>query len=725
MFAKQRKGNPMNPLKRLAALAILLVFTLTMALTGCSGAATVASSSSSSSEPSESASSTSAESKPVLELVGKPWVSSTLSGNLPPQAPEAKDDLYLHFNYDYLASHEGENKAAMTDRADEIKDTVIDAVKDGSKTSHDLEQLRIFYNQAADLDTVVATGYSDIQPYLDRIDAVRSIDEMNALLAANDFPFSPFVLANVKTVDTRTENVVGISPDFVFCDALIDGGTYYHDYEDPQTQEAMETMLEGYATYTLIDLISMGKNQQLATLTIRQIMQFEKEHGKHLEAQDTFLKKDFGELSQAVRDSYCTLDELCALCPNFPMRETLVKLGKDGSPLYTVTREWLEAFNGLWTQDNLEAIKEAAKANIVAETRSLHDPSFMNQVLALSGEEVLDADAFAYQACDDNNTLAQVLAKVYVDEKLGPEAKTRLESLSKELVDEYKELIRDTAWMSEEAKSRVIEKLDHVTLNILEPVSGYFDYSGLELTPTEQGGTLLSNYLKLKQYRYDCEKKMIGQRAAPASTWYAVEPTIMNAFYDPESNSINIFPGFVTSLVYDDSMSDDELLARLGWTIAHEISHGFDYQGAQLDAYGQPNPLFEDADVDKFVTKCSALALYFQGIEMEPGHMVDGKAVVGEAAADLSGMQVILEVLHNRSGVDYAKFFENASLIWAQVMPVEYFPLYAADVHPLSNLRVNVSSQMFKDFYDAFNVSEGDVMYLAPDERIVIWGPDA
>ena len=198
--------------------------------------------------------------------------------------------------------------------------------------------------------------------------------------------------------------------------------------------------------------------------------------------------------------------------------------------------------------------------------------------------------------------------------------------------------------MGEESRQRVIEKLDHMTLNVLEPAGGYYDFSGIELTPTDQGGTLLGNYLKLKQYRLDQESKMVGQPAVAACPWFFVRPTEMNAFYDPTSNSINIYPGYVTSLIYTEDMSDLDLLAGAGFTIGHEISHGFDYQGAQFDAYGTPNPVFTDADVDSFVLKCSTLALYYNGIEIAPGTMVNGQYVVTEASADLCGMQAILEL---------------------------------------------------------------------------------
>ena len=659
-------------------------------------------------------------------LVGKPWVTSMLQGNLPVEEPEAKDDLYAHYAYDYLVAHQNEstnpNVSAMADHAGELKDTVVAAIKDESKAGHDLEQLRIFYNQAADTDALEATGLSEVQPYIDRIDAVTSLEELNALVAADDFPFSPFITAVVKTNDTRATNIVGVYPNFLFSNALLVGGTNYAETDDPTAQQASNVQLAGMGLYVSADLEASGMDSDSALEASKQLMEFEKSHGKYLEGTTTYVKADFGAMAEDARANALTLDELCDLSPNYPIKETLAKLGKDGAKQYTVSRKWLKAFNDVWTAEHLEDLKLMAKAKVLDETRPYRAQSKKGGDIELPQ---VSADAFAYTACNSLNTFAQVLAKTYVDEGIPAQAKERLTELSQQIIDTYKDLVDDTAWMGEKSKQRVEEKLEHVAINVLEPEGGYFDYSGLELVPSDKGGTLLSNYLICKQYRYDCEAKLVGQPAIKSSTWFMIEPTTMNAFYESENNSINIVPGYVTSLLYADDMSEEDLLGGIGFTVAHEISHGFDYQGAQSDAYGRPEPVYDEADVDAFVAKTSALAQYYSGIELHPEVVLDGQALVAEAAADLSGMQAMLEIARASDDFDYQRFFDNMCKTWAQVIPRAVFSVFAADTHPLANLRVNVNSQMFDPLYDTFGVVEGDGMYLAPDKRIVMWGPNA
>ena len=659
------------------------------------------------------------------ELMGKPWVTTIFQGNLPAEQPEAKDDLYTHYNYEYLASHQEQPSMKAVEYGSELQETNLTVIEDTSKTSHDLEQLRIFYEQASDAEELQKRGLSDVQPYLDRIDAVTSIEEMNELLTAEDFPFSPFVMTYITLSDTRDVNIVNVHANLAFVDPIMEGGVYYQDSDDPQAQESMEAAIQNVALSSFIDLRVAGMTEDETAEAMSKILEFERAHGKYCEYSGMYATQDFGAMADATRESFFTLDELCAACPNYPMKETLDKLGKGASPCYVASPKWLDAFNGLWTPENLEAIKLTAKLKVLDETRPYRDPTAMNQLREEAGQSTLDAESFAYEACNQQDTFAIVLAETYVDEALGPNAKPRLTELSQRLVDKYKELVDSTGWLSEESQQRVIEKLDNMTLNVLEPTGGYYDFSGLELTPTDEGGTLFENYLKLRQYRLDQESKMVGQPAVAACPWFTVRPTEMNAFYDPVSNSINIYPGFVTSLLYTDDMSDLELISKAGFTISHEISHGFDYEGAQFDAYGTPNPVFADADADAFVLKCSTLALYYNGLEVEPGVTVNGERVVTEAAADLSGMQAILELAGEAEDVDYDEFFANASSMWAEVLPETLLPNLLLDAHPFVNHRVNVNAQMFDPIYDELGVAEGDGMYLAPEERINIWGPNA
>ena len=707
------------------ATTLFLTLIMALVLVACGGDAGDSADASAGGEETSAAASTEASVESTGELKGKPWVTSILMGNLPPEQPEMKDDLFTHYTYDYLASHQLQPSSAILDHAAELQAANLAMIKDESKTGHDLEQLRIFFGQASDTEGLKEKGLADLQPYLDRIDAATSLEEMNALLAADDFPFSPFVTAIISSDDTRDVNIATVQPNLVLVDAVLVGGTYYQDTDDPQQQEAMDLAVRNAGVFTTTDLADMGMSSEEVASAFDTILGFEKVHGKYIDYNGKYSTMDFGAAADAARNSQFTPEELYAACPNFPMQATLDKLGKGASPRFTSTREWLNAFNELWTEENLDTIKLVAKASLLKETRPYRYSASQNKLYEDAGRPAPDAETFAYDACNQSNTLAIVLAENYINDTLGANAKDRLTALSQQIIDAYKNLISETPWMSAESQDRVIEKLDNMTLNVLEPVGGYYSFDGVELTPTDEGGTLLDNYLKLKQYHQDKQSKMIGQPVVAACPWFYVKPTELNAFYDPVSNSINILPGYVTSLVYTEDMSDADLLSGVGFSIGHEISHGFDYDGAQFDAYGTPNPIFTGGDVDAFVLKSSALASYYKGIEVMPGTNVNGENVVTEATADLCGLQATLAIAAQSDNMDYDAFFGHNAYLWATVVPEETMPTLLLDAHPLVNLRTNINAQMFDPIYTELGVKEGDGMYLAPEERINIYGPNS
>ena len=131
------------------------------------------------------------------------------------------------------------------------------------------------------------------------------------------------------------------------------------------------------------------------------------------------------------------------------------------------------------------------------------------------------------------------------------------------------------------------------------------------------------------------------------------------------------------------------------------------------------------SDVEAFVAQRDRLADYYSTIEYLEGKKVDGVKVSAEAAADLVGMQVVLETAKSKADFNYEDFFNMNAMLWAQVNPEGTALMLAGDTHPLNYLRTNVNVQMMQEFYDTYGAKEGDTMYLAPESRIIMWGPEA
>lgn len=655
------------------------------------------------------------------ELYGSPWVSSIFTGNLPEAAPEAADDLYLHYAYDYAAAHQDAVYASVSNDAEgELQAAVTQIIKDDSVASPELEQLRMFYNQAADLEAVEAAGADELRPYLKVVADTQSLDELEALLLSDDFPFSPWIDTTVSAIDMKSNMSVAVMPNMLFTNSETSPDVY-QDAEDESTQMAHDMMkLQQMALVEAdLEMVSIAEDATQAREIATSMFDLEKSYGKD-DNPNQYQYAEYGAQTQSIKA--LSLDELVAACPNFPMRETLAKMGEDKTDTVIVMYPaWLSSFNDVWTEDNFELLRTMTEVKVLRECSAFLPPSFYAGTRATLAQDDPTADEFAYAACNMNSTFSQLLAKTYVEQELGDQAVSDLEKLTNDLIDAYIDLVGNTTWLNDQSRENVIDKIDNMALNILYPDGGYFDYSGLQLTPAEQGGTLLGNYLALKAYNDKCEAELVGQPARASATWLYARPTTQNCFYDAVSNSMNIFPGYATSVSYGKNMSSEELLAGAGFAIGHEISHAFDYTGSQFDAFGQPIAVFSDEDVQEYVAKRQGIIDYFSTIEVTPGTTVNGTIKSSEATADLCGMQVILERARSIDGFDYEKLFESTARMWATVYSPAYADLLNVDVHPLNNQRVNVSAQMFEEFYSTYGAAEGNAMYLAPEDRLAIW----
>lgn len=669
------------------------------------------------------------------ELYGKPWVTTYDAGNLPDDRTHPADDLNIYVNYDVFDGNRNGEKmiqsAVMT--ADEPPKLLTKLIKEGKCEYPGFEQLRLFYEQAADIDTADALGIEPVRPYLDRIEGAASIGELNAVLTDADFPFLPFLTICLCSNDMRGTTGYALYPNFTSC--------------SPFDPERLQDGAQGMAALTGMDndMLISGALEKLEPgvthdVLQRRMLDFEKSYGRYALSNESMTKLEYGEMDALY--SFMTAAELDGRFKSFPVAGMLAKEGCDPAEILKIPCiEWMDALDGLWTEENLDLIKRIAEVRILMECSDYltTEISRGRDVFKIIGEAMsagdgegleekmdslrADPDKRAYDACASVNCFNQLLGAIYVDEFVGQETKDMLNTLADTLIDAYVPLFNDTAWLSDSGRAKALEKLSTMRKCILEPDGGYYSFEGLELVPTGEGGTLFDNYLRIKAYLRDQRNAIAGTPARAIFTWDALGPMTVNCFYDSETNSINIMPGFITSAISDHFGTLEGLMGSIGTVIAHEISHGFDFSGSQMDAYGLCEPLFNDADREVYLARVDKLAAYYDAIEITPTLHADGNLVKVEAAADLCGMQVTLLAARDMEKFDYTRFFETYASLYADSLPAGFAELMApSDTHPLAHLRVNVNVQMFDEFYETYDVQEGDGMYLAPEARLRIFG---
>lgn len=664
-----------------------------------------------------------AEAQPApAELFGKPWYNISVIGNLPDSAAEAKDDLYSYYNYDFIAAHQDAAVNAVMGGTTDIEDAVKDALADDSLKDPAVEQLRIFYEQALDFETrKKGNGLEELIPYLTGLGQAETLEQLEEAILAEDFPFSPFLNLYVSNDFATGTNCVMIGANLAFSD---EPATYDEPKDDQERQLKITAMGEKYQTMVLAYMM-VGQNQEDAMSAVMSRIATERAWAVYADSATHYMAKEYGAYAKDSKS--LTLDELAAYCPHFPLKETLKKFGKDQSERYVIIApQWLTALDEAWTEENLRSLRELIIAKIMLECMPYLDRTGYNEQLTALGGAAETPEASAWNACSSVQTFSPLAAKLYAERVLGNTAKERMTTIAKGLLTELRGLIGETTWISEDARTRAIAKIDSMKLNILEPEGGYRDYSTLSLLTGEEGGTLLGNYLRIKAWRNETDNALIGTPGLARMVWDAMSPTMTNAFYDPASNSINILPGYLTGGKYTDDKPEIELLAVVGTVIGHEICHGFDFFGSQYDAATAPNPLFTEADETAFLALVQKVVDYYNTLEVLPGVYENGDMLKAEAAADLVGVQLALAYARILGYQDLEPFFGAFARIYAQTSDQNTaMVMMAIDTHPAQYIRVNVNSQMMEEFYETYAVEEGSNMYIAPEARLRIWGADA
>ena len=652
------------------------------------------------------------------ELFGSPWINSNIGGNLPAEAPSPRDDLYMSVNYDILKAHQEDPLYMPLAMSDQLKPAVIELIHDEAFTAPGMEPLRIFWQQAADDETLKAQGLDEAMAYIARIQAAGSIAELNEVLLADDFPFSPYLFLTVAPESLRGRNITFIMPALALSDDPALGIERYNaPVETPDDFSAKIAQLNR-ATKAMPALLLIGVPEEETSAQAINLYNTEFAYAGFYPRTETLTTAAYG--SAAKNTLILSPEEAESICSAFPLMATLKKFGKDTSPaFYVSTREWLTALDELWTEENLETLKTLTAYKVMMECADYVSQETFNTYAAVP----VIAEGNAWNACNRAPSFSPLLAQLYAENILGSSLRDKLVEVTNGLLEEYRKLFNETEWISEDSRTAALEKVDNIQQNILGPKNGYLDFSGLQLKTADEGGTLLGNYLAIRAYRNELENRMIGQPATPDMLWRVSSLTVANCFYDPASNSINILPNFINSLNWFDGISEMQILGGIGTVIGHELGHGFDFMGSQLNAYGEPVPILQEDGVKDFMARVDKIEEYFNGITIIPGLPTNGNLLRVENGADLIGLRAALSLAASRKDGDLKDFFSMYASQYQQVLHMSMAQmLMATDTHAPTYLRVNAMCQMMPEFAETYGVTEGDGMYVKPEDRLVIWG---
>ncbi|MDO5626843.1 MAG: M13-type metalloendopeptidase [Mobilicoccus sp.] len=431
-----------------------------------------------------------------------------------------------------------------------------------------------------------------------------------------------------------------------------------------------------------------------------------------------------------------TLDELDELAPNVPWRTWLEA---HGAPLEKIDEvvarqsSYLEALSSAVADLPLADWQSWVIRRIVGSfapylTSAIVEENFDFYGRTLTGTP--EQRERWKRGVDLVNTLiGEGVGRLYVERHFPPEAKERMVTLVDNLIEAYRIDIADLEWMSEETKARALEKLSMFTPKIGYP-ERWRDYSDLVIDVVD----LLGNVRRAHEFETDRDWAKLGT-PVDRGEWY-MPPQTVNAYYNPTMNEI-VFPAAILQPPFFDLHADDAVnYGAIGSVIGHEIGHGFDDQGSKYDGHGNLSDWWTHADREAFDALAQALIEQYDVLEPRdlPGETVNGALTVGENIGDLGGVTIAhlaYRLSLGEGGLASAPVIDDMAgdqrlfAGWAQVWrlkarPEEAKRLLAIDPHSPGEFRANIPRNL-TEFHDAFDVKEGDGMWLDPADRVRIW----
>jgi predicted metalloendopeptidase len=321
--------------------------------------------------------------------------------------------------------------------------------------------------------------------------------------------------------------------------------------------------------------------------------------------------------------------------------------------------------------------------------------------------------------------LGEALGKLYVEQHFPAERKARMEALVKNLLAAFGQSIETLDWMSPETKQQAQAKLAKFTTKIGYP-NKWRDYSALAVAKDDLAG----NVQRSRAFEYAKEVNKLG-KPIDRDEW-GMTPQTVNAYYNPELNEI-VFPAVILQPPFFDADADDAVnYGAIGAVIGHEISHGFDDQGAQYDGDGNLRDWWTKSDHKNFAAKTKMLVKQYNGYSPVKGYFVNGELTLGENIADNSGMAIAYKayllslggkpapVIDGLTGEQ--RFYMGFGQVWrSKIRDAQQIVYLKSDPHSPDQFRANGTVRNQPGFYEAFGVKPGDKMYLAPKDRVIMW----
>jgi len=573
-----------------------------------------------------------------------------------------------------------------------------------------------FYAACMNEPAIEAAGVTPIQPELDRINAINDraslLSELNQLHTEGYGP-----LFRIGGTNDQKNSKMIIASLGTGALGLPDRDYYLRD------DDRFKTIRNQYIDHVTKMLALSGESADQANSDAKRILDLET---KLASSQLTRVEQRVPENTYHPT----AVTALASMAPAVDWPTYLQNLGVNTTTVNVSQPKYIQTVSQLLNDVPLEDWKALLRWQVVDSAAPYLSSAFVNEDFNFSGrtlsgtKEQQERWKRCVRAADAS--IGQLLGQEYVRRNFTPEAKAKMSSLIDNLVGALREDIPTLTWMGPETKANALAKLNAFQRRIGYP-DKWRDYSALNISRASYA----ANAQAARAWAYHHNIERIGHPDDP-NEWGFFTPPTVNASYNPPQNNITFPAGILQPPFFDPNADDAYNYGGIGTVIGHEMTHGFDDQGAKYDAQGNLRNWFTPEDLKNFQARTDCVANEYSEFNVAPGININGKLVNGESVADLGGATIALRAYEKslegkqRQTIDgftpEQRFFLGFAQVWGENMsPQEATRRALTDPHAQGPFRVNGTVQNMPEFWKAYHCTDGDKMVRDAAKRCSIW----
>lgn len=578
-----------------------------------------------------------------------------------------------------------------------------------------------FFKSIVDTVSRDKQGITPLKPYLDKIEKVKNIQDLQKLLVEMEPVISVGFFGLQIGADEKNSNKNSVNL------GVARLGLSDKDYYSSEDKDSKEKRVK-YELHVARMLQFIGESPEQAKTSAAKILALETALSNP--RLDRVERRD-----SRLQYNPMTIADLQKMTPAIQWNSYFSELGfKKLDTIIVLQPRYMKALQTVFTENKVEDWKEYMKwtllnasAGELSTAIEIANFDFYGKTLTGALKQRPREDRALQNV---NRLIGEALGKLYVEKMFPAEAKAKAEKMIQNVILAYQHRIENLTWMSPETKIKAIEKLKKINPKIGYP-NKWKDYSALVIKSPADGGSYFENMRNLSRWTFQEDMDKLSKPVD--KTEWGMSPQTVNAYYNPSYNEI-VFPAAILQPPFYNYQADEAVnYGGIGAVIGHEISHGFDDSGARYNADGNLVDWWTAEDLKQFTALGTALADQYSALEPLPGIHVDGKFTLGENIGDLGGinaaydgLQLYLKANPNPGLIDgytpEQRFFISWATVWRTKMRDEAIKSQVkTDPHTPGMYRGYVPIQNVDAFYQAFDIKAGEGMYIAPEKRVKIW----